>query len=163
MRALLVLVSALIPGLFGSPVVLPEPVPYHAFCKTLWLFGMPCDDVGSILVQQILTFSPVNVCEKCHYMLVSTSNMSIEVLHNSSENLHSESIEFILHTTVLTGSCRVSAQSSSLALASLLDVGLNYCNLNNLLTASGLNLAPGFTEMTSEWACLGYGFATCVT
>ncbi|KAL3055339.1 hypothetical protein OYC64_018094 [Pagothenia borchgrevinki] len=72
-------------------------------------------------------------------------------------------MEFILHTTVLTGSCRVSAQSSSLALTSLLDVGLNYCNLNNLRTASGLNLAPGFTEMTSEWACLGYGFAACIT
>ncbi|KAK5889205.1 hypothetical protein CesoFtcFv8_015230 [Champsocephalus esox] len=96
-------------------------------------------------------------------VLVSTSNMSIEVLHNSSENLYSESMEFILHTTVQTGSCRVSAQSSSLALSSLLDIGLNYCNLNNLLTASGLNLAAGFTEMTSEWACLGYGFAACIT
>lgn len=28
-------------------------------------------------------------------------------------------------------------------------------------TASGLTSAPGFMEMTNEWACLGYGMATC--
>ena len=27
--------------------------------------------------------------------------------------------------------------------------------------ASGLTSAPGFMEMTNEWACLGYGLSTC--
>lgn len=27
--------------------------------------------------------------------------------------------------------------------------------------ASGLTSAPGFMEMTNEWACLGYGLANC--
>ncbi|KAM6990047.1 uncharacterized protein LKV04_009620 [Tautogolabrus adspersus] len=156
MRSLL-LASAFFAGLFASPA----PVPYHAFCRTLWLFGLPCADVGTKLLQQIQAFSPLNGCEKCHYILVSATNESIHAHHTSSDKLHVESIEFTLHTTILTGSCRVSAQSSSLTFTSLLDDGLNYCNLHDLLTASGLNLAPGFMEMTSEWACLSYGFATC--
>eukprot|EP00064_Thunnus_orientalis_P014312 superscaffoldBa00002466_g14354 len=160
MRALL-LASALIAGLFGSPAASPVPVPYHAFCRTLWLFGLPCDDVGTKLVRQIRDFSPLNGCEKCHYILVSATNTSIQAHHTSPDNLHIESIEFTLHTTILTGSCRVAAQSASLAYTSLLDGGLNYCNLYDLLRASGLNSSPGFVEMTSEWACLGYEFATC--
>ncbi|KAM3604358.1 uncharacterized protein V6R79_009972 [Siganus canaliculatus] len=153
----------LLSGLFGSSVANPVPVPYHAFCRTLWLFGVPCADVSTRLVHQIQAFSPVKGCEKCHYILVSATNESIEAHHTSSDNLHIQIIEFTLHTTVLTNSCRVSAQSASLDFTSLLDGGLNYCNLYNLLTASGLNLAPGFMEMTSEWACLGYGSATCRT
>lgn len=31
------------------------------------LFGLPCADVGTRMVQQIQAFSPVNGCEKCHY------------------------------------------------------------------------------------------------
>lgn len=30
-----------------------------------------------------------------------------------------------------------------------------------VLPASGLSSVQGFTEMTNEWACLGYGLATC--
>uniref|UniRef100_A0A8C4NQA6 Uncharacterized protein n=1 Tax=Dicentrarchus labrax TaxID=13489 RepID=A0A8C4NQA6_DICLA len=127
------------------------------------LFGLPCADVGTKLVQQIQAFSPVNACEKCHYILVSADKKSIHAHHTSSGNLQVENIEFTLNTTILTNSCRVSAQSASLTFSSLLDDGLNYCNLHDLLTASGLSLAPGFMEMTNEWACLGYGFATCRT
>lgn len=99
------------------------------------------------------------------------------------------------------------AQSASMDYTRLLDGGLNYCNLYDLLKgectetgwphdelvlcdtsslsfmryckwctqsqsvlrktlfipASGLNLSPGFLEMTNEWACLGYVFAPCKT
>ncbi|CAK6974676.1 hypothetical protein GBF38_016667 [Scomber scombrus] len=153
----------LLTGLFGSPAASPVPVPYHAFCRTLWLFGLPCTDVGNRLVHQIQAFSPLNGCKKCHYIIVSATNTSIQAHHTSPDNLHVESLEFTLQTTILTGSCRVNAQSASLTFSSLLDGGLNYCNLYDLLTASGLNLSPGFLEMTSEWACLGYTTATCRT
>uniref|UniRef100_A0A3B4YC11 Uncharacterized protein n=1 Tax=Seriola lalandi dorsalis TaxID=1841481 RepID=A0A3B4YC11_SERLL len=157
------LASILFTGLFGSSAAIPIPVPYYDFCRTLWLFALPCADVGSKLVQQIQAFNPVNVCEKCHYTLLSATNSSIHAHHTSPDNLHVESIEFTLHRTMLTSSCRVSAQSASVTVTSFFDSGINYCNLYNLLTASGLNVAPGFIEMTSEWACLGYGFATCRT
>ncbi|KAM8727234.1 uncharacterized protein AB9X84_001015 isoform 1-T4 [Acanthopagrus schlegelii] len=161
MRPLLLLASTLIAGLLASSAASPVPFPYHAFCRTIWLFGLPCADVGTRLVQQIQAFSPVKACEKCHYMLVSATKESIQAHHTSADKTQVESLEFDLHTTVLTGSCRVSAQSTSLEFTSLLDDGLNYCNLYDLLTASGLDSAPGFVEVTSEWACLGYGFATC--
>ncbi|GAA6234116.1 uncharacterized protein LOC112488732 isoform X2 [Lates japonicus] len=159
----LLLASVLLTGLFGSTAASPVPVPYHAFCRTLWLFGLPCADVNTKLVHQIQAFSPATGCGKCHYILDSATNTSIHAHHTSPDHLFTESIEFILHTTVLTHSCRVSAQSISLSFGSLLDGGLNYCNLYTLLTASDLNLAPGFMEMTSEWACLGYGSAPCRT
>ncbi|KAL7386463.1 hypothetical protein ABVT39_008801 [Epinephelus coioides] len=159
----LLLASALAAGLFGSPAASQPVPPYHAFCRTLWLFGMPCATVRTKLVRQIQAFSPMKGCEKCHYMLVSATDEEIEAHHTSSDSVHVESIEFTLHTTILTGSCRVSAQSASLTFSNPLDGGLNYCNLYDLLTASGLDLAPGFLEMTNEWACLGYGFATCRT
>ncbi|KAE8290784.1 hypothetical protein D5F01_LYC10374 [Larimichthys crocea] len=162
MRPLL-LASALIAGLCGSLVASPVPVTYYAFCRTLWLFGLPCADVGSKLVQQIRAFNPINGCIKCHYILISAINDTIEAQHTTLGNLQVENIEFNLQTTILTGSCRVTAQSTSLAFSSHLDSDLNYCNLYDLLTASGLNLAPGFMEMTSEWSCLGYEFATCNT
>uniref|UniRef100_A0AAQ5ZT67 Uncharacterized protein n=1 Tax=Amphiprion ocellaris TaxID=80972 RepID=A0AAQ5ZT67_AMPOC len=162
MRALL-LASVLFVGLFDCPSTSPVPVPTHAFCRTLWMFGLPCADVGAKLVQQIRTFSPVNMCEKCHYILISATNKSIQARHTSPDNLHVESLEFSLQTNLLTTSCRVSAQSVSLTFTAYFNNGLNYCNLYNLLTASGLNLAPDFMEMTSEWACFGFGSTTCRT
>ncbi|KAK5919704.1 hypothetical protein CgunFtcFv8_023576 [Champsocephalus gunnari] len=53
------------------------------------------------------------------------------------------------------------AQSTSIGLSGLLDDGQNFCNLHNLLSASGLPLEPGFMEITTEWNCKGYKLATC--
>lgn len=95
------------------------------------------------------------------------------------------------------------AKSISLGFTSLIDNGLNYCNLYSLVSSefrshrvftwmvfsclllwvmtgksdtwkwkclilicvwilvSGLTESKGFMEITSEWACLGYGFALC--
>ncbi|KAG8014243.1 hypothetical protein GBF38_016667 [Nibea albiflora] len=145
MRPLL-LASALIAGLCGSLVASPVPVPYYAFCRTLWLSKMIHNH----------PYCPP-------FQLISAINDTIKAQHTTMGNLQVENIEFSLQTTILTGSCRVTAQSTSLAVSSHVDTGLNYCNLYDLLTASGLNLAPGFMEMTSEWSCLGYEFATCKT
>lgn len=162
MRTLL-LVSALFAGLFGSvaAVPVPVPVPYHAFCRSIWLFASPCAEIGTTLVQQIQAFSSLYRCDECQYMLVSATPLAIKANHTSVDGLQAENITMSLSTTVLTGGCRVTAQSTSLEFTSLLDNGLNYCNLYNLLSASKLTSAPGFMEMTNEWACLGYGLATC--
>ncbi|KAF3858120.1 hypothetical protein F7725_011321 [Dissostichus mawsoni] len=53
------------------------------------------------------------------------------------------------------------AQSTSIGLSDLLDDGQNFCNLHNLLSASGFPLEPGFMEITTEWNCKGYKLATC--
>ncbi|GAA6234114.1 uncharacterized protein LOC118311114 [Lates japonicus] len=163
MRTLL-LASALFARLFGlaavpAPVP-PASVPYSAFCMTEWLFATPCAEISFTLVRQIQAFSSLIGCDECQYKLVSATPPSIKANHTSPDGLQAENITFTL-SPMMTGGCRVSGQSTSLGFTSLLDNGLNYCNLYNLLSASGLNSSPGFMEFTSEWACLGYGLATC--
>ncbi|KAI9544547.1 hypothetical protein NQZ68_001420 [Dissostichus eleginoides] len=141
----LLLASALFAGLFVSLTAVPIPVPYHAFCKTLWLFAVPCNEINTKVVAQILAFSP------------QYRSQSYFTRHLDPEG---ENITFALNPTILTAGCRVFAQSTSIGFTSLLDGGLNYCNLYNLLSASGLISSPDFMEMTNEWACLGYGLAS---
>uniref|UniRef100_A0A3P8UI27 Uncharacterized protein n=1 Tax=Amphiprion percula TaxID=161767 RepID=A0A3P8UI27_AMPPE len=95
------------------------------------------------------------------FQLVSATPLSITANHTSLDGVQSENITFTFIPTVLTGGCRVSAQSTSQGFTSLFDNGLNYCNLYNLVAASGLTSEPGYMEMTNEWACLGYRQATC--
>ncbi|KAK9538621.1 hypothetical protein VZT92_003784 [Zoarces viviparus] len=157
MRTLL-LASALLAGLFVSLAAVPvpdtAPGPYRAFCKTMWLFATPCAEISTKLVQQIQAWSP-------QYTLLLGLPTYIKANHTSLSSPEGENIILILNPTVLSAGCRVTAMSFSLAFTSLLDGGLNYCNLNNLVSASGLTSAPGFMEMTNEWACLSYGLATC--
>ncbi|KAM8850880.1 uncharacterized protein AB9W97_021860 [Spinachia spinachia] len=153
----LLLASALFAGLLGSagslPPPEPAPSPYRAFCRTLWLFASPCVEVRTKLVKQIQASGP--------YQLVSVNPVYIKANHTSLERPLGEDISFSLSPTVLTDGCRVTATSNSFGFTSLLDGGLNYCNLHNLLSASGLSSAPGFMEMTNEWVCLSIGLATC--
>uniref|UniRef100_A0A8D3CDW3 Uncharacterized protein n=1 Tax=Scophthalmus maximus TaxID=52904 RepID=A0A8D3CDW3_SCOMX len=160
----LLLASALFAGLFGSLAAVPvppAPAPYHPFCKTLWLFATPCADISATIVQQIQALSPLVACDICQYELVSANPGFIKANHNSIDGLQAESISFTFTPTVMTGGCRVSAFSISLGFTSRLDDGVNYCNLYNVLSASGLTSSPGFMELTNEWACLSYGLATC--
>ncbi|KAM6918404.1 uncharacterized protein FYW49_008025 [Xenentodon cancila] len=160
MRTLL-LASAVIVGLVGCisaayppPPPFPFPVPYHAFCRALWLFATPCAEVSTAISQQIQLSGP-------QYKLVSATPLAVMANHTSFDGTQVQNVTFSFSSTILTGGCRVSGQSISLGFTSLLDDGLNYCNLYNLLLASGLTSAPGFMEMTNEWACLGYGMAKC--
>ncbi|KAM8728481.1 uncharacterized protein AB9X84_001772 [Acanthopagrus schlegelii] len=161
----LLLASALFAGLLGSlaaaPAPAPAPGPYHAFCRSLWLFATPCAEISTTLLQQITAFDTLVGCAECQYKLVAALPQSILANHTSPDGLQTETITFTFRPTALTGGCRVSGLSSSLGFTTLLDGGLNYCNLFNLLSASGLTSAPGYMEMTNEWACLGYGLATC--
>uniref|UniRef100_A0A671VRH7 Uncharacterized protein n=1 Tax=Sparus aurata TaxID=8175 RepID=A0A671VRH7_SPAAU len=95
------------------------------------------------------------------FQLVAALPLSILANHTSPDGLQTETITFTFSPTILTGGCRVSGLSSSLGFTTLLDGGLNYCNLFNLLSGDGLTSAPGYMELTNEWACLGYGLATC--
>ncbi|KAJ0022630.1 hypothetical protein NQD34_014764 [Periophthalmus magnuspinnatus] len=153
------LVAALLCSVRAVPV--PGPVPYHAFCRSIWLFATPCAVISSTLEQQIEVLSPAVGCQNCLYNLVSVTPLAIMANHTSADRLTTESLSFKFVPTVLTGGCRVSANSQSNGFTSLLDNGLNYCNLYTLLSTSGLAAHPDFMEMTNEWACLGYGLATC--
>ncbi|KAM9790197.1 uncharacterized protein ACBT44_018854 [Syngnathus typhle] len=157
MKILMVLAGLVVLG-----AAMPAPAPfYHAFCRTLWFFSSPCATVSSKLVQQIQAYNPMFACDKCHYMLVAATPLGISANHSSADALAVENVTFTFSPTVITGGCRVSGRSTSLGFTSLLDNGLNYCNLYDLLSASGIASEAGFMEMTNEWACLGYSLATC--
>uniref|UniRef100_A0A3P8VTP1 Uncharacterized protein n=1 Tax=Cynoglossus semilaevis TaxID=244447 RepID=A0A3P8VTP1_CYNSE len=164
----LLLASVLLTGLFGSysavpvpPGPGPAPPAFHAFCRTMWLFPSTCVEISTTIVKQIQAFNPMNGCDQCQYRLVSVTPRSIKANHTSVDNLQAESLSFTFSPTVMTGSCRVAAQSTSLGFTNLIDNGLNYCNLYDLVSMSGLTSVPGFEELVNEWACLGYGLATC--
>uniref|UniRef100_A0A3Q2DHG0 Uncharacterized protein n=1 Tax=Cyprinodon variegatus TaxID=28743 RepID=A0A3Q2DHG0_CYPVA len=155
----ILLASALLLGLFScsvafaAPTPFPFPIPYHSFCGTLWLFAKPCAEISTKITKQIQVFSP-------EYMLIAATPSTIKANHTSPDG-SVQNISFSLGPTIQSGGCSVSALSISLGFTSLLDDGLNYCNLNKLLSASGLNTSSGFMELTTELACLGYGTTTC--
>ncbi|KAK7881238.1 hypothetical protein WMY93_029647 [Mugilogobius chulae] len=128
---------------------------------SIWLFAAPCEQISAVLQQQIKALSPDVGCPECHYNLVSATPLGLMANHTSLDGLTAETLTFKFRSTVLTGGCMVSAQSQSVAFSSLLDNGVNYCNLYTLVKVSGLAELPDFMETTNEWACLGYGLATC--
>ncbi|KAK5919703.1 hypothetical protein CgunFtcFv8_023577 [Champsocephalus gunnari] len=152
----LLLASALFAGLLVSLAAVPVPTPalYHAFCRTMWLFAGPCTDIKTMLVTQILASSP-------EYTLVSVFPGFVNANHTSPKTPEGETIIISFYPTIVTGGCRMSALSKSNGFTSLLDGGQNYCNLYNLVSASGLMEEPGFMETINEWACMGYKLATC--
>ncbi|KAM8838757.1 uncharacterized protein ACB058_015389 [Synchiropus picturatus] len=161
----LLLASAVLAGLVASlvaaPAPAPAPTPYQPFCAAIWLFGTPCAEISAALTQQIEAFSPLFGCPDCHYNLVTATPLRISANHTSADGLQAESISFSFSPMMMAG-CRVSGRSATIGFSTtLLDGGLNYCNLYNLLAASGLTSAPGFMEMTNEWACLGFGTSQC--
>ncbi|KAI4809231.1 hypothetical protein KUCAC02_018137, partial [Chaenocephalus aceratus] len=90
-----------------SLTAVPIPVPYHAFCKTMWLFAVPCNEINTKVVAQIQAFSP-------QYRLLSTNPLSIRANHTSLDSPEGKNITFALNPTILTAGCRVFAQSTSI-------------------------------------------------
>ncbi|KAJ4936505.1 hypothetical protein JOQ06_001097 [Pogonophryne albipinna] len=116
----LLLASAVFAGLFVSlaavPVPVPTPAPYHAFCKTMWLFAGSCTDIKTML-------------------LVSVFPGFVKANHTSPKTPEGETIIISFYPTILTGGYRMSALSTSNGFTSLFDGGQNYCNLYNLVSA----------------------------
>ncbi|KAI4810112.1 hypothetical protein KUCAC02_018959, partial [Chaenocephalus aceratus] len=117
----LLLASALFAGLFVplAAVPVPTPAPYHAFCRTMWLFAGPCTDIKTMLVTQILASSP-------EYTLVSVFPGFVKANHTSPKTPEGETIIISFYPTI--------ALSKSNGFTSLLDGGQNYCNLYNLVS-----------------------------
>uniref|UniRef100_A0A8C6PB92 Uncharacterized protein n=1 Tax=Nothobranchius furzeri TaxID=105023 RepID=A0A8C6PB92_NOTFU len=94
--------------------------------------------------------------------LQSVTPLSIKANHTSPDGISIQNITLTFIPTTLVSGCRVSILIKlNKNTTTLLDGGLNYCNLYKLLSASGLSSAIGFVELTNEWACLGYGLVKC--
>uniref|UniRef100_A0A7N6AE86 Uncharacterized protein n=1 Tax=Anabas testudineus TaxID=64144 RepID=A0A7N6AE86_ANATE len=94
------------------------------------------------------------------FQLGPVTSSLIQAKHTSAVG-QSESVNFTLRATFTGHGCHVEGSSVSASWYSLFDNGTNYCNLYNIIQGSGLSKAPGFTEFTNEWLCLGYKRSMC--
>eukprot|EP00064_Thunnus_orientalis_P014311 superscaffoldBa00002466_g14353 len=124
----------------------------HAFCKIVWLLGIPCDEVHVAIVTQIKAMGS--------YKLGPVTSGLIQASHTSAVD-QIESVNFTMVSTSMGMGCHAEGSSVSAFWYSLFDNGTNYCNLHNVIEGSGLSKAPGFVEFTNEWLCLGFGLSAC--
>ncbi|KAG8014244.1 hypothetical protein GBF38_016668 [Nibea albiflora] len=124
----------------------------HAFCKIVWLMGVPCDQVNMAIVTQIKAMGS--------YKLGPVTPTVIQANHTSAVG-QIESVNFTMMGTSMSMGCHVEGSSISAFWFSVFDNGTNYCNLHNVMQGSGLTKAPGFIEFTNEWLCLGVGLSAC--
>ncbi|CAL8323351.1 unnamed protein product [Boreogadus saida] len=149
-RTLLV-ISACLVGM--SLITTGQPVDHmEAYCKVVWLFGYPCAQVNKTILTQMKSME--------QYKLGTVNADLIEATHTSVGG-QIQMLNFTLLEAAMDMGCRVGGSSMSDYWLSLLDNGTNYCNLQNVIKGSGLINAPGYTEYTNEWVCLGYGLASC--
>ncbi|XP_051785274.1 uncharacterized protein LOC127528441 isoform X2 [Erpetoichthys calabaricus] len=138
--------------------------PLHAQCKVDWYFGIPCHDVYDELVSQIKKWSKADCIdggEKCMYKLESANAHFIKAKHTTPVKKYTEDLNFRLIPYLLDIGCHVPALSVSEAWYTLVDYGTNYCNLYNLIDGSGLNMVPGYKEMTNDFICTQHSSANC--
>ncbi|KAK2859314.1 hypothetical protein Q5P01_003934 [Channa striata] len=139
--------------------------PLHAQCKVDWYFEIPCQVVYESLVSQIKKWRTMAGCtaggQKCLYKLQSASVHFITAKHTSPFKGYVEDINFRLVSYLFYSGCHVAAMSISEAWYLIKDHGTNYCNLYNLLEASGLTEARGYKEVTSDFLCTQRSSANC--
>ncbi|XP_069108565.1 uncharacterized protein [Argopecten irradians] len=142
--------------------------PLHASCKTQLVFpGTTCDSVRTKLVNQINAWKGRDGCkintpelnEKCLYTLVSNDGNVLKATHETPLHPYIDDISFTFSTS--GSNCNVEGYSRSETWYAYLDFGTNYCNMNNLLTGSGLSTVAGFKETTSDSICTQYSSANC--
>ncbi|XP_060086198.1 uncharacterized protein LOC132565567 [Ylistrum balloti] len=141
--------------------------PLHASCRTALTFGMSCDQVRAKLVSQINLWKGRDGCkintpelnEKCLYVLVSNDGNVLKATHETPLHPYIDDISFTF--TANGNGCNVAGYSRSETWYAYLDFGTNYCNMNNLITGSGLSTAVGYKETTSDDICTQYSSANC--
>ncbi|XP_033762823.1 uncharacterized protein LOC117344249 [Pecten maximus] len=142
--------------------------PLHASCKTSLVFpGVTCDSVKTKLVNQINVWKGKDGCkvstpelnEKCLYALVSSDSNVLKATHETPLHPYIDDVTFTFTTS--GSDCNVEGNSRSRTWYAYLDFGTNYCNMNNLLTGSGLSTLVGFKETTSDDICTQYSSANC--
>ncbi|CAL1580269.1 unnamed protein product [Knipowitschia caucasica] len=125
----------------------------HAYCRIVWLLGVPCERVSFAITTQIKAMAS--------YKLVGPATASLIQANHTSGSGQYESVNFTMIGTSMGMGCHIEGSSMSSFWYSLFDNGTNYCNLHNVIEGSGLSQAPGFVEFTNEWLCLGVGISSC--
>ncbi|CAM9860072.1 unnamed protein product [Ascophyllum nodosum] len=134
--------------------------PLHASCKMTVKFPEDtCEAVMDALVssaKSMMGFDKCNGGNKCGYTVSKVDQDSVALVHETSKLHYKDDLSFTV--TSKGESCQVSAFSTSQTWYAVLDNSVNYCNLHNLVEASGLE----FQEVgVSDETCTQYSSADC--
>ncbi|OWF38205.1 uncharacterized protein LOC110466566 [Mizuhopecten yessoensis] len=138
--------------------------PIHASCKINWSFNASCDVVQTKIVQQINDWKGADMCngtQRCLYLLKGNkAGVKTTATHETPKKHYIDDLTFDF-SSASDGSCQVKGYSTSETWYAVLDYGTNYCNLNNLITGSGVDKLPAYTETTSDSVCTQYSIRNC--
>ncbi|XP_045609728.1 uncharacterized protein [Procambarus clarkii] len=159
----LLLVTIIIIGASMGLFAAFSPYPSHASCHVDWVFGKSCSTVKSTLISQIKTWSHNNCTlkQQCKYEYLGEEDNTIRGIHVTPWIAFVDRFNFTL-TNGDDGNCHVQAFSESAAYFAVIDFGVNYCNLRNLVIGSNLDENDNyFKENSTNAVCTMYSIAHC--
>ncbi|CAM9795860.1 unnamed protein product [Choristocarpus tenellus] len=133
--------------------------PLHASCKVSWTFVDDCETVSKGLVSAAEGMSGFDNCNggnKCGYSIGSVTHGGVDFVHETSVAHYLDDINIAWKAKGT--SCEAIGKSSSQTWYAVLDNGVNYCNLYNLVEASGLDYEE---SGVSDEVCTQYTTADC--
>ncbi|KAG7169251.1 uncharacterized protein LOC121866052 isoform X3 [Homarus americanus] len=139
------------------------PYPSHASCRVDWIFGKPCSDVKSTLISQMKAWShdDCSLKQQCNYEYLGEEGSTIRGLHVTPWISFVDKINFTFNAAS-GGNCYVQAASESAAAYAVIDFGVNYCNLRNLVIGSKLDENDSsYKENSTNAVCTMYSIAHC--
>lgn len=136
--------------------------PLHASCKMQVAFNeTSCADVAAALKKAGDAMSnfdctgPKGNGEKCGYSITTATATEVKGTHKTPVHKYVDDISWAL--SAAGEGCAAKAFSTSETWYAVLDQGTNYCNLHNLMAATGL----AFGETTSDSICTQHSSADC--
>ncbi|XP_050726604.1 uncharacterized protein LOC127003711 [Eriocheir sinensis] len=137
------------------------PYPSHASCHVDWIFGKECYIVKDRLIQQMKLWSSDQCSAKQHCNYKYVEGNTIQGNHTTPVMSYVDKLNFTL-TDASDGTCLVKAYSESTASYAVIDFGVNYCNLRNLVVGSKLDENdPKYQENSTNSQCTMYSIAHC--
>ena len=155
----------------GTPVLVPTLSlgrdtnlgnPIHASCHIQIAFNeTACADVAAALkkagdaMSDFKCTGPKGNGEKCGYAISTATATEVKGTHKTPVHKYVDDLSFAL--SAAGKGCAAKAFSTSETWYAVLDAGTNYCNLHNLVAATGLV----FAETTSDSVCTQYSSHDC--
>ncbi|KAK8407622.1 hypothetical protein O3P69_002279 [Scylla paramamosain] len=139
------------------------PYPSHASCQVDWVFGKDCNTVKNRLIHQMKLWSSdqCSAKQQCRYEYLGEEGDTIRGLHTTPIMSYVDKLNFTL-TDGSGDTCQVKAFSESTASYAVIDFGVNYCNLRNLVIGSRLDENDAkYKENSTNAVCTMYSIAHC--
>jgi hypothetical protein len=149
------------------------PYPKSASCQVNVTFrndnfmktGMICEAVKSAFVHQMKEWESKDNCKdggmKCLYKVEHVGEDVIHGTHKTSDWFgFTDNMKFKFYDTA-KGDCFVEAYSESTVPFAYIDLGVNYCNIHNLVHAVAGNEPTRYTEVTRDEVCTQYSSSNC--